>query len=133
MKTEQTSGRRLRRFGLTVGGGLILLGALSWYRGHSYVPAALVPLGAALLLLGMVAPNSLRPVERFWLGLGTLLGWINTRIILSLLYYALFAPVGMIMRLFRDPLDRRLPDSRPSCWVRKDAIPLNPKAYENQF
>jgi hypothetical protein len=133
MRAEETSGRQLRRFGLTVGGGLTLLAALSWYRGHSYTPAALALLGTALLLLGMVAPNSLRPVERFWLGLGTILGWINTRIILSLLYYAVFAPVGMIMRLFRDPLDRRLGDSRPSHWVRREAIPLNPKAYENQF
>jgi hypothetical protein len=65
--------------------------------------------------------------------LALVLAWVNTRIILTLLFYAVFTPIGVIMRLFRDPLDRRLHDGRVSYWVPKEPEPFDPKRYENQF
>ena len=132
MKKESSS-NRLRRFGFTVGSGLGLIGLLSWYRGHTSAPAVLWAMAAMLFLFGLIAPNLLRHIERFWMSLALLLAWVNTRIILTCLFYALFTPIGMIMRLFRDPLDRRLRDGRVSYWVRKEPKPFDPKAYENQF
>ena len=61
------------------------------------------------------------------------LGWINTRLILSVLFYGIFTPLGMIMRLFRDPLDRQLRKERESYWVRKKTPTFDQKAYEKQF
>lgn len=86
-----------------------------------------------LFLFGLISPNLLRGVEKVWLGLALVLAWVNTRIILTFLFYALFTPIGVIMRLFRDPLDRRLRDGRVSYWVRKEPKLFDPKAYENQF
>ena len=86
-----------------------------------------------LLLLGLILPKLLRPVNTFWMSLAMALAWVNTRIILTCLFYAVFTPVGMVMRLFRDPLDRRLHDGRVSYWVQKESKPFDPKAYEKQF
>ena len=66
------------------------------------------------------------------MGLATVLGWVNTHIILSLLFYAVLTPVGLILRLFRDPLDRQLGDGRTSYWVSKEPN-SDPKTYDNQF
>jgi len=129
----ESSRPQMRRFGLTVASGLTLIGLLSWYRGHTSVPTVLWTIATVLFLFGLIAPNLLVPIQRVWMGLAIALGWVNTRIILSLLFYAVITPTGVVMRFFRDPLDRRLGDGRNSYWVKKDSKPFDPKSYENQF
>ena len=41
--------------------------------------------------------------------------------------------VGLIMRLFRDPLDRKLHDGCSSYWKQKESRSFDPKTYEHQF
>ena len=130
---NKSSCAELRRFGLTVAAGLALIGLLSWYHGHTALPAALWTIATALFLLGLLFPNLLHSVQKAWMGLAMVLAWINTRIILTVLFYAAITPIGVIMRLFRDPLDRRMHDGRASYWVPNESKPLDPKAYENQF
>ena len=97
------------------------------------MPEVLWTIATILLLLGLILPKLLLPIHTFWMGLAMALAWINTRIILTCLFYAVFTPIGMIMRLFRDPLDRQLCDGRVSYWIRKEPKPFDPKTYENQF
>jgi len=130
---QATSSIQLRRFGFVVSAGLALIGLLSWYRGNTTMPEVLWTIATILLLLGLILPKLLRPVHTFWMGLAMALAWINTRIILTCLFYAVFTPVGMIMRLFRDPLSRLLRDGRVSYWIMKEPKPFDPKTYENQF
>jgi Saxitoxin biosynthesis operon protein SxtJ len=55
-----------------------------------------------------VLPRSLTYVHRVWMAAGEALGWVNTRIILSVIFYGLVTPMGIIMRRFgRDPMQRR--------------------------
>jgi hypothetical protein len=124
---------RLRRFGLTVAAGFAIIGAVSRWRGHETPPAVLWTLAAALLAPAVIAPTILGPVERGWLVLGSWLGWVNTRVILTVLFYVAVTPIALVMRRFRDPLDRRLHETKPSYWIRRPSTPLNPKAYQQQF
>ena len=130
---QASSLSELRRFGLTVAGGLALIGLQSWYRGHTNVPTALWTIAVALFLMAIILPNRLHLVQKVWMGLAAVLGWINTRIILTALFYAVLTPIGVIMRMFRDPLDRRMGDGRASYWVRKKPKPFDPKTYEDSF
>jgi len=130
---QRTASIQLRRFGLTISGGLVLLGLLSWFRGHTTVPVLFWTIAAVLFLLALIFPRLLLPIEKAWMGLALVLAWVNTRIILTFLFYAILTPIGMVMRLFRDPLDRRLHDGRVSYWVQKESKPFDPKAYEKQF
>ena len=55
--------------------------------------------------LALVWPRSLTQVYRLWMTVGEVLGWLNTRIILGVLFYALFTPMGLFMRLRgKDPM-----------------------------
>jgi hypothetical protein len=126
-------GSRLRRFGLVVGTGLTLIGLISWYRGHESLPPVLWTVAAALVLVGLIYPRALAPVERGWMAFGMALGWVNTRIILTLLFALVMTPVGAVMRLFRDPLDRRLSKDKPTYWLIRDRSHFDPKNYERQF
>ena len=124
----------LRRFGLTVGGAFALLALASWWRGHVLPPRVLAALGVLLVVPGLVAPSALGPVRRVWLGAAVLLGEVNSRIILTVLFYLVIAPMGLVLRhLVRDPLDRSLADGKASNWIKRARQPVDPARYEQQF
>ena len=59
--------------------------------------------------------------------IGHVLGWINTRIILGLVFFVMFAPIALLFRVFgRDPMVRRLDDNpsyrKPSHHLPRDRI-----------
>src|SRR5262249_34985758 len=105
--------RELRRFGLTVGGMFLLLGLASRWRGHSVPPLVLGTVGVLLVLPGLLAPRLLAPVERGWMRFAAVMGHVNTRIILTVLYYLGITPVGIVRRWMGRPLDPPLRDGRP--------------------
>jgi hypothetical protein len=127
------SPRALRKFGLTVGGVFLALGCLSWWRGHEIAPRVMWALGGPLVVLGLVAPTLLGPVERAWMRMAEVLGRINARIILTTFYYVIMTPVGMIRRWRADPLNRRMHDGRQTNWVRRERGPVDPARYRHQF
>ncbi len=98
----------LRQFGLLFGAILVLLFGLllPFFIGYSF---PLWPWVVALLftVLALFAPTALTPFYRGWMRFGLIAGFINTRIIMFVLYYALFVPTGLVMKLFgRDALAR---------------------------
>jgi len=111
MTTESNtaiSGAELRQFGLLFGAILVLLfGALlPFLVGYSF---PLWPWAVALLFtaVALLIPIALTPFYRGWMRFGLIAGYINTRIIMFVLYYALFVPTGLVMKLFgRDALAR---------------------------
>ncbi|MEM1190621.1 MAG: SxtJ family membrane protein [Pseudomonadota bacterium] len=75
------------------------------------------PLGcaAALAVWSVARPQSLVPLYRGWLRLGHALGAISSRVILTTLFFVIFLPAGLVMRLLgRDPLRRRFDPSTES-------------------
>ena len=82
-------------------------GALPWLLGH---PWPLWPwlLAAALAAGGVLAPRMLAPVYRGWMAFGHVAGWVNTRVLLGLVFYLLMVPLGLVMRAFGYvPMGRR--------------------------
>ena len=105
--TTEHDPRALRKFGLLVGGIFCLIGA--WpaiYRGQ---PARWWALAAGVFLIApaLLAPRVLAPVHRAWMLVGEILGWINTRILLGVVFYLVITPMGLIMRLLGKHTMRR--------------------------
>jgi hypothetical protein len=99
--------KQLRSFGLLVGGIFAVLGLYPLLFDRGMRLWAIIPAGA-LLILGLLLPQSLAPIYRVWMKLGHVLGWINTRIILSVVFYGMVFPMGLIMRRAgKDPMRRR--------------------------
>ena len=96
-----------RRFGLLVGGIFSVIGLWPLIRhGENIRLWALIP-GSLLVGMGLLLPGYLGPIYKGWMAIGHVLGWINTRIILGVLYYALFTPIGLVMRVWRKDVMRR--------------------------
>jgi hypothetical protein len=123
----------LRKFGLTVGGAFAVFALVSWWRGHEIPPRVLGTFALLLLVPGVLTPTVLAPVQRVWMRGATALGYVNTRIILTLLYFVVITPVGFVRRLFGDPLDRGLRNDKPTSWIRREPEPVDPARYERQF
>jgi hypothetical protein len=63
--------------------------------------------GVALVILGLLWPRALSVVHRAWMAVGHALGWVNTRILLGIVFYGIVTPMGLVMRLAgRDPMRR---------------------------
>ena len=99
--------RAITSFALIVSGALLAIAAYQRWRGaEPWVVLTLVSIAAVLSLLSAVAPSLLRPVYRGWMFIGEALGWINTRIILTLVFFLVVTPIGLVMRLFgRSPME----------------------------
>ncbi|MDG3008140.1 SxtJ family membrane protein [Paludisphaera mucosa] len=103
------------------------------YRGHTN--AALI-LGAIALgsgLLGLVAPKALKPIFVAWMVLAFPIGWTISLLMLAVMYYGLFTPIGLIFKLIgRDPLERTLQPAAATYWTPK-TTPKDARRYFKQF
>ena len=131
--TDTPSAPKLRKFGLTVGGAFLVFGAIRSYFHFGNVAVVLFGIGSLLSAFGLVLPAALAPVEKAWMALAQALAYINTRIILSVLFYLLFTPIGLIARRIKDPLNRKLHDGSTTYWIRRQPKPADPAIYQRQF
>jgi hypothetical protein len=96
---QQLDRKGLRDFGL-LGGAIAagLFGSLLPLIHHE--PLRILPWAIAgiLWVWALIAPATLNGLYQIWMRIGQVLGWINTRIILSILFYTLLMPIGLVMR-----------------------------------
>ena len=106
---EPKSAKDLRSFGLIVGSGFALIGL--WPLVRHGLPVRVWALGIAvpLVLAALLFPRVLRYPYRGWMFIGHCLGWLNIRILMTLMFYGVFTPAAFFMRAIgRDALTRRL-------------------------
>jgi len=97
-----------RSFGISVGGVLIVIAAVLWWRGRIGRAEILAGTGALLLCLGLVQPRLLKWPSAAWWKFSRVLGYVNARILLTLMFSLLLVPVSLLWRLIgKDPLARR--------------------------
>ncbi len=106
---ETISKKQLREFGLLIGFGFpILIGwLLPAIGGHGFRVWTLW-VAVPALILGLTAPRLLHYPYKGWMALGHLLGWVNSHIILGLVFIVVLQPIAYAMRLTGyDPLRKR--------------------------
>jgi saxitoxin biosynthesis operon SxtJ-like protein len=133
-KISKTSFRDEREFGLTVGIVLILLGGWWFYAGRwKVVATGFLALGPALVILGLLFPRALVLANRAWMALARLLSLFTTPIVLGIVFFGVFMPVGAIKRLFGwDPLRRRASPAT-SYWNPYNARQRDPRHFEKMY
>ena len=134
MDAPPRSPRELRRFGavLAVAFPAVFCLLLPWLFSRP-IPWWPLAVSGALLALAAVAPAALAPVERVWLRIGHALGFVNTRILLTLLFFLLVLPLGLLLRLMRKlPIERRF-DPDAATYRVASAHSDDPNAMEKPF
>ena len=122
---NQTTNKQLRSFGLIVGGIFALLGVWPLLFRHQDPRWWAILLGAVLVVLALAFPSGLYWPNKAWMMVGHILGWINTRIILGVVFYLIVTPIGVIRRrLGKDSMGQHLrPDLTSYRVARKPRAP----------
>lgn len=125
--------KNLKKFGITMGTVLFAVTIFIMIRHkHSILPT--LALSVLFFLSALFIPNILKPLYMFWMRLAFILSWINTRLILIVIFYLIFTPMGLLIRLFRkDLLERKIYRHNSSYWKKKEEPVFDRSTYERQF
>ena len=110
--------KQLRQFAVFSLPGFALIGVIArWKFDAPAMAYALWVLGVLIFLVGLASPLAVRPVYTLLMAIALPIGWLVSNLLLRVLFYGIFIPVGLILRLFgRDPLRLKRPDST-SYWL----------------
>ena len=134
IKNIKSGKKELRSFSRVVGGVLILLGGLAWWRGKNHFPALLVP-GILLGILGQFVPGVLKPLQKVWMTAALLMGWGMTRVVLGALYFLVLTPIAIMARFSgKSFLDLKFKEGDAATyWIPKTGRKSGLADYQKQF
>jgi hypothetical protein len=97
-----------RSFGLSVGLVLCAIAAALWWRGRIGRAEIVAGVGAFLVVSGLVYPPLLKYPSAAWWRVSRTLGYVNARVLLTILFSIVLVPLSLVWRLTgKDPLARR--------------------------
>jgi hypothetical protein len=132
-KQLKTGTRELRNFGLLVGGMFTVLGLLFLVRGKSAYPWLLTP-GLVLVAFGAIAPRALKYIYLVWMALALVLGFVVSHVILTVFFFLVITPIGLIARLAgKDFLRLKVDRQAKSYWIPREHRRKAVEDYERQF
>lgn len=133
IKNIKSGKSELKRFGITIGIIFGLLGILFLWREKDYYSYFIV-LSIVFIVLGGVMPVLLKPIQKAWMTLAVILGWFMTRVILCILFYVVFTPIGLVARMFgKQFLDLKINNPKESYWIYRESKEFKKSDYERQF
>lgn len=88
-----------------------------------------------VLAASRLIPPLFRAIYRVWIAIAVILGYFVSRLLLTLIFFLVLLPTGLLMRLFgKDPMDRKLDAAAPTYWIKREEPPeTSLKRYEKQF
>lgn len=72
-------------------------------------------------------------IKSYWMKFARAIGWLNTRVLLTLVYFLVFGPVALVARLVKGDLLNRRWDDRKSYWVKKEETVDSLERHLHQF
>ena len=122
-----------RSFGLSVGAACAALALVAAWRGRVTLSWILGGGAVALMVSAVVRPELLRVPSAVWWRFAKLLGWINSRLLLSACFFLILTPVGIVLRLCGRDLLRLKRRGYGSGWLPYPERVRDPKHYERMF
>lgn len=128
----KTDAQGLRRFGwqMAIAIPLLFTLLLPWLFSWGWVSWPLY-LSSILLIFALVYPLGLYYPYRLWMSFAGVMGWLNTRLLLGIVFFLLIMPIGLVLRL-AGKLQYRNSRQTNSYWIAPDKIP-KAKDLEDPF
>jgi len=132
IKNIKTRIKDLRSFGITMGIILLIITGFLFYKENESTQIFLY-IACSFIGLGLLLPIILKPIYIVWMTFAVILGWVMTRVILSIVFYLILTPIGLITRLFGEDFLDLNKSNTESYWNNRNSdFELN-QDYENQF
>lgn len=133
IKAIKSTKKELRNFGLVVGGVLVAIGAFLFWKERPAWPYFLTP-GVVLVVLGLIVPSILKPLQKLWMALAVVMGFFMTRVILTILFFCVVTPLAIASKLAgKRFLELKIAKDKTSYWNMRDSKEIDKKDYERQF
>lgn len=121
-----------RKFGFFFTFVFVMVAAYFYYSadvGWAYV---FISMAMIFLLVTLTKSDALLPLNKLWMRFGLLLGMIVSPIVLGIIFFGLFTPIAMLMRLSgRDELKVKF-SQKPSHWISRNE-PIKSESFKHQF
>ena len=106
----------------------------SWCLGSKNLIIASVVLSFGFAALAFLKDQWLAPLNRFWMYIGAILGGVVSPIVLGLLFFFVFSPIAIVMRITgRDELKLRMIE-KPSHWIKREkGLEPQSETFPRQF
>ena len=123
-----------KRFGRQMGSVLLAVAAIGFFRDWPQaVNVTLLSLAAIHLILVLIAPNLLTGINRFWMSLGYYFGKVFAPIEMAFIFFLLFTPISLGMRLFRRDALLIRKNKGDSYWKLRETPRISPESFINQY
>ena len=91
-----------------------------------------ISLSIILLIITLIKADILLPLNKLWMRFGFLLGMIISPVVLGIIFFVLFMPIGILFKLVgRDELDLNF-KKKMSYWKKRD-VSIRNEPFKNQF
>lgn len=72
------------------------------------------------LIISFLRANLLSNFYNLWIKFWNIMGWINTKIIMFILFFFLFTPIWLILKLFwKDLLNKKIDKKTKTYWIKR--------------
>lgn len=122
-----------RSFGLTFAVVFGLIGGWTLWKSSSYAIGVLGA-AAAFLVIALLIPRILHPLNAAWMHLGHLLNRVVSPIVMGVIFFGLLTPLAAFMRMRgRDVLHRRFGSALDSYWIKREPPGPDGSSFPRQF
>ena len=122
-----------RTFGVVIGLIAVLFGVYPLVHGDPLRLWLLLP-GAALLLVGVLRPELLAPLNLVWFWIGKLLGMVVAPIVMMMIFFVTITPIALIVRWSgKDSLRLRRQSAVDTYWIKREGPGSTRESLKNQF
>lgn len=123
-----------KRFGRQMGSALLVVAGIGFLRDWPLaVNVTLLSLAAIHLILVLIAPNLLTGINRFWMSLGYYFGKVFAPIEMAFIFFLLFTPIALGMRLFRRDALLIRKNKGDSHWKLRETPRISAESFSNQY
>lgn len=123
----------LVKFSRVMSAAFLIVAFFLWYYDKNSFQYFII-ISVLFFIIGLFAPTLLKAVYKLWMTLAVILGWFMTRVILSILYYIVVTPIGLIAKLFgKNFIEKNFNRKKTTYWNYRNNTEKLKEEYERQF
>lgn len=128
-----SSEKALKEFGIVLG---MLFGLVAAWRAWHFqqLPIICITIAIVFIVFALFGPAKLKTMQRIWMTLALLTGWVMTRVILCLVFYLVLTPIAWLGKIFGQKfLGSHRHRPAKSYWIQSNITRSNLEEYKQQF
>ncbi|WP_353506834.1 SxtJ family membrane protein [Polynucleobacter sp. HIN9] len=123
-----------RAFGFLFAAVFLIIGLILTIQGSPTIRYWPFIIASLFFVLSVIYPASMKFPKKVWIGIGNILHYVTSPMVLALIFYLVITPIGLIMRLSRlNNIDKKFDINSQTYWIERSPRGPSPESMLNQF